>query len=308
MIYALPLLPLDCPVTLPTRLSPRLACTVDTDADVRRLGDGRFYNDRLGAPNVWEIELDEALVDEAAALFCDGAGARDARGCAPVAALVQPGARFSEIETDRGAFFAQRVSWSSNVCWLSADDSTSFGAFQRIFDGMRLAERFAAVVPHRSKLALYSGFFVTRSWCEAHNWHEDFLASARCSALTLIAPLADYTQTETFQLSYAAADADTDAGVAPGQRTARRYTYAKGRAIVFGSGFVHSTEPGRSLGGETHAFLCFTFGTDEQAAWPEISETLGSQSRIVRHPDGELRLSELGEERARGRPRRARID
>ena len=36
------------------------------------------------------------------------------------------------------------------------------------------------------------------------------------------------------------------------------------------------------------------FGTDDQASWPEIEETMNDQARIVQHPDGELRLSALG--------------
>ena len=65
--------------------------------------------------------------------------------------------------------------------------------------------------------------------------------------------------------------------------------------MVFGSRFEHSTEPGRG-DGEVHAYLCFTFGTDDAAMWPAIEATLGTQSRLVMHPDGELRLSVLGEE------------
>ena len=77
----------------------------------------------------------------------------------------------------------------------------------------------------------------------------------------------------------------------------RRYEYAFGKALVFGSGFRHSTEPGRAAAGTSlHAYLCFTFGTDEQRRWPEIARTLDTQSRVVKHPDGQLGLSHLGEE------------
>ena len=74
----------------------------------------------------------------------------------------------------------------------------------------------------------------------------------------------------------------------------RRYTYAKGKAVVFGSRFEHSTEPGAGADGEVHAYLCFTFGTDLQARWPAIAETLDTQSRIAQQPDGELRLTAVG--------------
>ena len=103
-------------------------------------------------------------------------------------------------------------------------------------------------------------------------------------ALTLITPLDDYPETDTFQLSY-----KSRGGV-------RRYTYTKGRAVVFGSRFEHSTEPGKGRDGEPHVYLCFTFGTDRQDAWASIARTLGTQSRIVRHPDGALRLTKVGEQ------------
>ena len=45
----------------------------------------------------------------------------------------------------------------------------------------------------------------------------------------------------------------------------------------------------------SRVYLCFTFGTDHVEAWPEISKTLGTQSRVVMHPDGFMRLSQLGE-------------
>ena len=74
----------------------------------------------------------------------------------------------------------------------------------------------------------------------------------------------------------------------------KRYVYKKGKAIVFGSKFEHSTEPGAGQDGEQHAYLCFTFGTDNQERWPDIAQTLDTQSRIVMHPNGELSLSRLG--------------
>ena len=114
--------------------------------------------------------------------------------------------------------------------------------------------------------------------------------------VTLITPLRDYKETDSFQMTYLAqqpSGAKKAAG-ADGAPEQRRYVYRRGKALVFGAGFEHSTEPGASLDGEMHAFLCFTFGTDRQERWPEISQTLGTQSRIVRHPDGELRFSELG--------------
>lgn len=50
----------------------------------------------------------------------------------------------------------------------------------------------------------------------------------------------------------------------------RRYAYKKGAAVVFGSKFMHSTEPGAGRNGEPYAYLCFTFGTTDMAAWPQV--------------------------------------
>jgi hypothetical protein len=42
-------------------------------------------------------------------------------------------------------------------------------------------------------------------------------------------------------------------------------------------------------------FLCFTFGTDRQEAWPLIAQTIdGDQSRMLCRPDGEIVLTQLG--------------
>ena len=53
----------------------------EPDPDVHRLSDGSFYNERLRASNVWEVDLPSDLVDQAADLFYGGrvARARDAR-------------------------------------------------------------------------------------------------------------------------------------------------------------------------------------------------------------------------------------
>ena len=267
-----------------------------------RLRDGLFYNERLGAHNVWEVELAPEHVDEAARIFFEGR---------PFDELRHDGEPYAAIETEGGdAFFAHRIAnWQSDAAWVSADDEATLRKFESLFQRMGLPQAFAGVVPHRRTLQLYSAFYVTRTHCDAPNWHADYAARAGTHALTLIAPLADYAETDSFQLTYLARDRDAcdaeggeaeeeewfagDADADGARR--RRYTYRKGRAIVFGSRFVHSTEPGAAKDGEMHGYLCFTFGTDEAAAWPQIAKTIDTQSRILLRPDGALRLSRLGE-------------
>ena len=93
------------------------------------------------------------------------------------------------------------------------------------------------------------------------------------NALTLITPLKDHAAAGSgFQLQYRG-----DEDEAP-----RQYRYTRGKAIVFGAGFLHSTEPGRAHGEEPHAFLCLTFGTDQLEWWPSIAEKgLRDQARLL---------------------------
>jgi len=263
------------------------------DADVIRLPDGNYFNRRLAAPNVWEIGVDESLVDEAAEIFYDTESFEK---------LTQMREPYMDIDSTAGPFFAQRVTWDSNIAWVSVDDQASFNAFQSIFSRMQLPQRFATHVPHSEGLQLYSAFFVVRSWCSAHNWHTDYKPPVKTDALTFITPLRDYRENASFQLVYRAHSEPpglSNACTVPmtnvrGNDHVRRYVYKKGRAVVFGSDFVHSTEPGQGYDGEVHAYLCFTFGTDQQERWPEIARTLDTQSRVVVHPDGAMRLSKLG--------------
>ena len=150
---------------------------------------------------------------------------------------------------------------------------------------------------------MYSAFYVVRSRCANHSWHVDYQGPVGTHALTLLTPLRDFDETGSFQLSYrsrpprAAGAADVPFGEGGGaDEGVRRYVYRRGRAVVFGAGFEHSTEPGAGRDGQAHVYLCFTFGTDRQERWREISRTLGTQSRVVQHPDGALRLSNLGEQ------------
>ena len=130
--------------------------------------------------------MDPLIVDEAAVIYKEGR-----RGSHAFAAIAEPGEKYGEIAISRvlkhglrrlraaawilrrtqataaGAFFAQRVSWRSNIAWVSADDERSLAAYEDLFARMRISERFAPVVPHLKELRLYSAFYVTRTWCDA---------------------------------------------------------------------------------------------------------------------------------------------
>jgi len=229
------------------------------------------------------VALPDDLVDEAADIFYGGGGGAL---CETVQGQREP---YSDMATAAGTFFSQKVTWNSDLLWVSVDDRPAFAKFEQLFQRMRLPEHFASVVPHRAVLRLYSAFFVVRSRCDAPNWHTDYWPPVGTDALTLITPLRDFDETDSFQLRYqshqqppargGAAGGGGGGGGADGGADGgevRRYAYQKGRAIVFGSRFEHTTEVGSGRDGQVHAYLCFTFGTDQQQRWGEISRTLGT--------------------------------
>lgn len=198
------------------------------------------------------------------------------------------GARFAAIKPSASK------GWASDLVWFSADDEAALDTFRSIFEHLRLAARFAPVVEHGATLRMYLAFFVVRSACASANMHSDYDPEVGTSALTLMAPLADYATDEDggFQLLYAR----TRDRAAP-QAAPSRYTYRRGKAIAFGAGFSHSTEPGRAAKlDEPHAFLCFTFGTDLEDRWPSITRTVGYQSRLLANFEGAHVLSSFGRE------------
>ena len=67
---------------------------------------------------------------------------------------------------------------------------------------VELPQRFSSVIPHLSSPRLFSAFYVCRSWCEAHSFHTDYMRPVGLHALTLITPLRDYQETDSFQLTY----------------------------------------------------------------------------------------------------------
>lgn len=262
------------------------------DADVSCIAEGLHFNNRLAAPNVWEIDVSKDVIDIATDIFERGE---------PFASASKDGEPYESIETGVGSFFLQRINWQSDACWISVDDKESYEAFHSIFTQLKLPERLAPLFPHSDGIQLYSAFYVVRSQCSAHNFHVDYKPEVGVDAMTLITPLQDYEETDTFQLSYIGhedgmyasefqplnarfhvssllstffacrlrKDGLLDEGD-PGS-TLRRYKYSKGKAIIFGSKFMHSTEPGAGKNGAPHAYLCFTFGTTDSRAWPQVS-------------------------------------
>jgi tetratricopeptide (TPR) repeat protein len=177
----------------------------------------------------------------------------------------------------------------SDIQWIAVDDQFTYDAFNQIFKEMNIPQRFAHLVS--GSINMFSASFVVRSRCEKPNSHVDYHSSVGTQGFSLMTPIRNYNidhnSANKFQLLY------EKRGPEKGQPYAR-YNYSTGKALVFASQFKHSTEPGKSSepGGAPHVFLCFAFGSDDPRYWPLISQTVGTQSRMVSKANGELQLSE----------------
>jgi hypothetical protein len=255
------------------------ACTEDGDLhdlDVISHGDW-YFNTRLAAPNVWEIDVSPETVDKAAALF------NEIDLPLPVITAVPTN---TSVKTASGAsyFVSQNPFGSvSDLQWISVDDQPTYDAFNKIFKELEIPQRFAHLVS--GSINMISATYVVRSHCKQSNVHVDYFDEVGTQAFTLMTPLrnyaVDYNSQFKFQLLYESEH--------EGEEHAR-YTYRKGKAIVFASQFKHSTEPGMSSepGKAPHVYLCFAFGSDDPRLWPAISQTVGGQSRLVSKANGKL--------------------
>jgi len=224
------------------------------------------------------------------------------------------GYRFFALKSGRAVGDASK--WkdhgSSDISYISADDTATYGAFARIFERMGLEEAFAPIVQPLRRLRLYTAKFVVRSRCSCPCFHSDWPTALGGQALTLMTPLADYKTRASFQLLYGQLPKNDDGqhdahgpdeghGTKTGDMTVARdearYEYKRGTAVCFGASFCHSTEPGTAHEDDgCHAYLCFTFGTDDPSHWPLIAATIGNYTRVCLDTDGHLVPTRLGED------------
>ncbi len=174
-------------------------------------------------------------------------------------------------ELDKPDYCTMSPGWSSDIEWISNDSFRSYKVFLDCFERLGLAKAFSTIVDYEVNLVLYCGFFVRRSRCTEYNFHLDWLDGCDNNAFTLIAPL---LQSED---SPGLAYRDLHGSI-------KKYSYRADSAIVFGSGFVHSTDLGSAE--SPSVLLSLTFGTDKMEHWGAISKTAASQSRLFRLPCG----------------------
>jgi hypothetical protein len=167
--------------------------------------------------------------------------------------------------------------WNSDIKWLSPNSLHDFKIFSKIFDALNVSKLIKDSLNLNYELILYCGFLVTRSKCNAVNYHADW-HDLGLKAFTLITPLVE----EGDDLGIYYKKTDSSEGI---------YKYKPGEAIIFGSDFIHSTMP--STSNRKIVLLSFTFGINDISFLPQISRSIGSQSNLYRLPNGDFRVRNL---------------
>ena len=268
----------------------------------------RHFNAKLRANNVWEVDLPLQPLAEALDIFerCElrlnferlrDSTTRHRRFATPpgrperffgvraggYGGAVNGGGGMAAISTDEDAASGEYTSWASDITWVSVDDEATHAQFERLFRACDLEAFFGPICGCRDRLRMFSASYVVRSRCETPNFHYDYISAVGARALTLMAPLKQYSRPEAsnadqFQLLYeeaepARGEAEACTGEAEGAASAasvsigagggriRRQEYAFGKAVVDGrvwSGVSRpSTEPGRSTERREQGSRCF---------------------------------------------------
>lgn len=159
------------------------------------------------------------------------------------------------------------------LLWLSANQHSSFGIYQRFFENLKLAELFGQQLDCRARPQLYCGFLVIGNQASQPLWHQDYQPGA--PAYTLLSPLFDWWP-EHGHLYYRHGEQQ------------QVYSYQRGEALLVGAGLEHSTQP-YALSSQLRVLVSLTFGSDRLSDWPLIKANIQSQSRYYYLPCGHLR-------------------
>ena len=116
------------------------------DPDVISRGDS-YFNTRLSAPNVWEIDVSPKTIDKAGALFneIDLSHLPVSAGSSATTKAVKTvsGAAYFVYQNPFGAI--------SDLQWISVDDQSTYDAFHQIFKELRIPQRFGHLVSDSDK-------------------------------------------------------------------------------------------------------------------------------------------------------------
>ena len=174
-------------------------------------------------------------------------------------------------EVKRHDLYTTSPSWHSNIKWTSNNSFRSYEVFYECFKKLQIPHIFKQYIDFEKKIILYSGYFVSRSMCSELDLHIDWETETQNNAFTFITPLIH--PKDGINLIYKDVYGNE-----------RKYKYEFGKAIIFGSSFMHSTDIGFS--DSSSILFSMTFGTDKMSLWGPISEMALRQGNLIRLPNG----------------------
>lgn len=224
------------------------------------------FNYALNAYNAFEIDIDYDTAFTLVSPFLEGLNNRP---------LIDPNMDCMHLKDFPLSFCSQSPNWKGDISWVSAASKEAFTFFEQCFEKLEIERKTQEVAELDFPLMMYSGFFVVRSYGEDTHFHLDFDDTCDNQAFTLMLPIQLDEKSESGHLLY------KDVFFAD-----QKYTYTKGKAITFGSRFIHSTEPFRST--KKFIFLCFTYGTTNADKWDAIKTTVTKQGISYKSYDGSV--------------------
>lgn len=223
------------------------------------------YNKELRALNVFELDIDYDKVWKLTQPHVEQLNRT---------VLYKPSINNLHLKSLSLPLYVEIPQWNSDIAWVSAAAKETFEFFDTCFNDLEIAEKTKRVTNLDFSLIMYSGFFVVRSYANAPHFHQDYTRTG-INAFTLMTPV---------QINETADDGNLLYVNIMGQVI--KYNYKKGKAITFGSDFIHSTEPFKS--NEKFIFLCFTYGCTDLAVWDKIKDTAAYQGISHRNPNGDI--------------------
>ena len=237
------------------------------------------------APNMAEFDVDVALIERVRAWYERDVLPRlpqeGSHGSWTASALGENGEPSSWFSRYAGATFG------SDIRWVSPDDLGTHQRMSRVYHQMgvgRQLRQHVDLTPNNTArdLRVYIPSFVVRSTVPKSYHHHDWKPEGGANGLTLMTPLYDMASaTEGCNLLYK--DADLKEHV---------YKYTLGKAVVFGGGTWHSSQPCKPRTplerARPWAFLCFNFGTDKMEYWPTLQQNIVCSGKLIVQPDGNV--------------------
>lgn len=161
------------------------------------------------------------------------------------------------------------------LLWLSANSASSLSLFHALFEQLSLPALFAEKLnPEKtSSVRMYGGFFVVGNRAPKPLWHYDYHLGA--AAYTLIVPLLALSP-QHGHLLYEDLQGEI-----------QTYAYRPHQALIFGTGFLHSTQP-YAPADTLRVLVSLTFGSAQWSDWALIKKNIQKQSRYYHLPCGHV--------------------